>query len=638
MLEHLRLPTLPALFRPLTACVALCLISACSESPGQRVDGGIRLDAARDAAIDRQTFERLPDLLLASDQRPAAADRCGGGGFLVPVGGKLTVQGTTSSGSNQYGSAIRCGGDKAFTAPQRYYAIELDEDATYRFSLAPGFPAVLYLMSACSEDIINADCSSSGATGALLGPVAAQGSGSLIFRPPATGTYELAVDGVDPADSGAFSLTVEVFTAPAEARCSTPKLLTLQGGVVKTSGTTFAAKNDFADVINCGLGLGFDGPQVYHAVDLVDGETYRLTLEPQFEASLIVFGEGAGCQPDDINQDCSTLLGSVMPSVPAQGKRSTLFTARQNGRYLIAVDAAQPTQAGSFALTIEQVTIADNRVCDEAQAVALTAGTAVIQGDTAGSENDLGAHLFCGGPRLVGPQRYYSLQLEAKPYQLSLSAAFDATLVVGAACNTLPIDCASAGLSGATLSVGAQKKGVVSFTPASPGSYLLAVDSDDGGASGAFRLELRESSPPQNGVCASPQALTLTSGVASTSGDTGLAKNDLVSISCGSPQGPFAGPQTYYSVQLPPNSTAQVDLSPEPLFDAALYAFEASAGCSSAAVGAACTGLVSDAVGVGIAESINLDNPTGAAKTFVIAVDSWSPSEVGSYLLEVTVL
>ncbi len=377
---------------------------------------------------------------------------------MVPVGGKLTVQGSTDTGSNQYGSAIRCGGDKSFAAPQRYYAIDLDEDATYRFTLAPQFAAVLYLMSACSEDIINADCSSSGATGALLGPVAAQRSGSLVFRPRATGTYELAIDGIDPADKGAFALTVEVFKAPPEAQCTSAKKLTLQGGVATVSGTTLGATNEHAKLLSCGLGLGFDGPQVYYAVELVEGETYRLTLEPQFIASLLVFGEGASCQPDDINQDCSTLLGSVMPSVPAQGKRSALFTPRNGERYLVAVDAAEPTQAGSFSLTIEQVAIVDNRVCGQAQKLALSDGQVVVQADTSASENDLGAHLFCGGPRLVGPQRYYTVELEAKPYLLSLSPSFDATLAVGAACNTLPIDCASAGLSGATLSVGAQRR------------------------------------------------------------------------------------------------------------------------------------------------------------------------------------
>ena len=619
----------PALLALLCALIAP---GACSESPGGRLDGGIRLDAPRDGATDRQVFD-VPDLLVP-DQRPAALDRCGGGGFLDLKSGDLTVQGSTKQLSNQYGGAIRCGGAESFAGPQRYYAANLDEEKTYRFTLSPAFDAVFYIASACGEDIINADCSSGGATGATLAVAAGQ-TASLIFRPRATGPYELAVDAVEATAEGDFSLRVEVFAAPAAASCQTPEVLTLQNGAASVSDTTLGARNEFGEDLDCSVGLTFDGPQRYYKVALENNKTYRLSLKADFEASLIVFGEGAGCQSADINKDCGTLLGSVLPALDKNVERSVLFIPRVDQPYIVAVDAAEATQAGTFTLKIEEVSPADNRVCDRATALTLQQGVATVQGDTSSSENDLGAHLFCGGPRLVGPQRYYSVALDAKPYRFSLSPSFDATLAIGAACNTLPIDCASAGLTGATVEVGAQKSGVVSFTPPAAGTYVVAVDADFGGAAGAFTLEVRESVAATNGSCKSPQQLVPVAGAAQISGDTGPLKNDLVGVSCSSSQGPFRGPQAYYRLSIPAGKTAEISVAPEPTFDVALYAFDATTACNGGDVDSVCGAAVSDQVGVGTVETISVPNSTAADREIIIAVDSWSPSEVGAYLLSV---
>lgn len=610
------------------------LLGACSESPRQRADAGPLRDGARDAVVDRQSFERLPDV-LPSDARPGAVDRCGGGGFLVPQGSTLTVQGSTTGLGNQYGGAIRCGGAAAFQGPQRYYSIDLDETKTYRFSLSPKFDAAFYLFGACGESIINADCSSGGATGAQLS-VAAGASGSLVFRPRATGSYELAIDSEDAATRGDFALTVEVFASPPEASCATAATLSFSAGVAQVQGTTLGALNEFDAEVGCGLGLDFDGPQVYYAIDLAADQTYELSLTPDHPAALYTFSEQAGCLADNINQDCSTLLGTVMPAVPAGTKRSTLFTPRSDGRYLLAVDAVDPLHAGAFTLSLRPVTPNDDRVCALASPLTLTAGKGLAQSTTATAQNDLGAHVFCGGPRLVGPQRYHRVDLLDRPYQLRLSVDFDAVLAVGAACDTLPIDCASGGLSGTTLAVPSGQAGTVSFTPPSAGTYLLAVDSESGGSAGGYRLEVQELVPPQNGACASPSPLTLVAGSATVSANTGQSVNDLGPIACGDPQGPFLGPQAYYALSLQAGQSAQLRLTPELLFDGALYVFDKAVGCAAAAVDVSCVGRVSDQTGGGVVEQLTVAAPTGGGE-LIIVVDSWSPSEVGSYTLEVVV-
>ncbi|MBW2732012.1 MAG: hypothetical protein JRH20_06430 [Deltaproteobacteria bacterium] len=58
--------------------------------------------------------------------------------------------------------------------------------------------------------------------------------------------------------------------------------------------------------------------------------------------------------------------------------------------------------------------------------------------------------------------------------------------------------------------------------------------------------------------------------------------------------------------------------------------------CDAQALNTACVSLVSDAHGGGVGERLEL---TAAVDTeFVVAVDSWSPSEVGRFTLSATVM
>jgi hypothetical protein len=111
-------------------------------------------------------------------------------------------------------------------------------------------------------------------------------------------------------------------------------------------------------------------------------------------------------------------------------------------------------------------------------------------------------------------------------------------------------------------------------------------------------------------------------------------KNDLAGVDCGSVQGPWLGPQAYYRVALQGGVTYVIELSPEPAFDAALYVFPAATLCETAAVNAACQGLSADVLGVGLKEKLTLT--PSASLDYLIVVDSWSPSEVGSFVLTIS--
>lgn len=102
-----------------------------------------------------------------------------------------------------------------------------------------------------------------------------------------------------------------------------------------------------------------------------------------------------------------------------------------------------------------------------------------------------------------------------------------------------------------------------------------------------------------------------------------------------STNGPWPGPQAYYKLSLVAGNKANIKLIPDSNFDAALYAFNANTVCYASSVNTACSSFVSDAKGPGLSETININ--TSIAAEYVIVVDSWSPSEVGTFTLEVSV-
>jgi hypothetical protein len=611
------------------------LFSACSEDSRPR----IRLTDGHLDRLEGSDF-RLPDWrfpdggpVVIPDLTTPGSDRCAGAEPLLFSEGKGTVKGTTFGASNEYGDAVRCGEAASLAGPQRYYALSLKAGLTYRLSLRSEFSSVLYLFSDCSANIINTDCGSAGASGAYSGPIPAGGSGTLVFTAKATGTYDVAVDSVSPNALGVFELSVEEFNSPSYARCVAALPVELSEG--NFQGSTLGATNEFGQQITCHLGVDFDGPQVYYSVELQGGAWYRLELEPDFPASLYVTSSLGGCNPANIEVDCGGLTGTVLPSVAAGGKAATAFSPPSSGTYLVVVDSTDPLAGGDFLLHIEAFVPPENMICAAALPLALFDGEVVVKGNTSSLLNDVGAQMICGAsPPLLAPQVYYYVELGEGSYRFVLQPSFAATLVLGSSCQTLPADCGSGGLSGAVLGVPSGTVGSLIFAPPIPGMYIVSVDGLSGEARGPFVLQIKRHLPAENGVCGKPEALSLASNPTLEVGNTGPLANDLSGVTCGSPQGPWAGPQAYYRLALEGGKVYTVELSPEATFDPALYAFAASTPCASAAVNVACKGMASDVVGMGQKETLTLAPALDGE--VVLVVDSWSPSEVGEYSLSVS--
>lgn len=578
----------------------------------------------------------LPDFRFY-DAQPPTIDRCGGGAIIDALSGTKTFTGNTSEATNEFGQWLDCGGSTPLVGPQLYYRVDLVAERTYRFTLEPEFEAYFFLTSSCGVTAMNIECASGGSSGSVVGPIAAGEKGTLTFKVKNSGTYHLAVDSRAAANSGAFSFTVEEFNVPENGVCTRAHDLLFSSGKASVSGFTLGAKNEYGEKIGCGLGVSFDGPQVYYQVELSASEWYEISLSADFSASTYLFTEEAACVVNNMQKDCSTFIGSVLPFAEPGKKISTAFSPAADGKFTVVVDSVDPIGAGAFTLEIKTYSPPGNMICENAQALPFVNAVASIVADTTNFLNDLGAHLYCGPtPRFIAPQAYYVVELEKKTYRVSLQSNFDASLLLGQSCLTLPVDCGSAGLAGGNVAVPISTTGAITFTPPNAGPYIIAVDGANQISKGSFQLRVEEATPPTNGSCAAAQTIDLQAGPVNLVGDTGPLINDLSGIDCNHLNGPWPGPQAYYRVAVPAGKTLNVNLLPQSTFDGAIYLFDASVGCDVAAVNAACAGLASDAKGDGVSEQLSL--PSATDVEYILVVDSWSPSEVGVFTLQLSLL
>jgi hypothetical protein len=188
-------------------------------------------------------------------------------------------------------------------------------------------------------------------------------------------------------------------------------------------------------------------------------------------------------------------------------------------------------------------------------------------------------------------------------------------------------------VTGDALVVPAGTLGALLYKPAAAGTYVLGVDGTSPTAAGNFNLQVAEYVKPENGSCGQPKTVALTQNPTEELGDTGPLANDLKGVDCGDPKGPWPGPQAYHRISLKAGIQYTLTLKPEASFDPALYAFPAATACTAADVNKACTGLASDTLGAGTQESLTLK--PAADTDYIVAVDSWSASEVGTFSLEI---
>ncbi len=211
-------------------------------------------------------------------------------------------------------------------------------------------------------------------------------------------------------------------------------------------------------------------------------------------------------------------------------------------------------------------------------------------------------------------------------YSFTLNGTgFNEALYLFTSCGTVSSTCGTG--MGADSSTTSSES--ASYTAAATGTIYIGVDTRTAGETGSFTLTGTEKIVSANNTCATAETLTMSSGSATSTGDTTKATNtvNLTSSSCISDTS--AGPDLFYKITLAAG-TYTVTVTPATGYDPSLYAFT-----SCATPEATCAAGI-ETIGSGTAETITLTPTTQT--TYYIGVDSWyssSSSGTGTFTIEV---
>ncbi len=300
--------------------------------------------------------------LTIEEYTPPKNGACKTAQLLKLSGGKVSVSGDTTGMANDFGNTISCGYyTGAFDGPQVYYYVTLTKGQPYVVRLQPKFLSRYYIApSGCSASAINKACGSGGATGAYA-TVSANGTGTILFTPQASGNYHIAVDSQNPVYYGKFTLSVEAFKTPGNGKCAAAKAVTLGSGTTKITGDTKYVPNEFGTAINCGSFSTSNilmGSQLYYKATLSAGKSYTFTFTPYYSyGRLYVFRQSAKCAYAAMNTDCGSQgkTGFVTSATGSGNPKTTTFKPTASGAYIFVVDSTRTltSASGSFSLEIK---------------------------------------------------------------------------------------------------------------------------------------------------------------------------------------------------------------------------------------------------------------------------------------------
>ena len=168
-----------------------------------------RDDYSRKLAQSLRAFMELHYQFNLKDHAwtPPAHERCVHARLLKFTGGKVTVSGSTTGASNEFGTGVSCGNSFALDGPQVYYKVQLQGGKSYELTLEPDFAARFYLFGdTCTPSLITEQCTSSGIAGPLVDPHSTK---SVKVKAPQSGIHTVAVDSRANAWHGSFTLSIK---------------------------------------------------------------------------------------------------------------------------------------------------------------------------------------------------------------------------------------------------------------------------------------------------------------------------------------------------------------------------------------------------------------------------------------------
>ncbi len=424
--------------------------------------------------------------LTVMERNKPGNDTCAAARPLALATGSTSIRVHGHSGEASDTASLDASGctGHATAGPDVFYSLAMTRGKTYTIGLdGVGFDESLYLFTSCG-DVAGTCGEGMGADRLVFGPE------KLVFSPDKDGTYIIGVDGKGKKDSGAFALKIDVHATPPNDACATRETLSWKEAKATATGDSSKATDRLSFVADTGCaGTRATGPELFYAVTLGAGKTYRIKVTPGagYDPAIYLFGSCAA-----VDTSC---LGSA-DAMPAGGTEELRITPKAQGTYVLAVDSgngASGDAAGTFAVEIVELSPPKNSACAGAVPLSWCGKKVAVHGDTtrAAAAVDLPA-TGCTGGDTEGGDLFYTVSLTAnKRYAVTVqpSAGYNAALYVLAGCDKGA--CVAGADSG---SAGAAE--TVTFEAKKDGAHIIGVDSryatGAGLGAGTFVLTVEE--------------------------------------------------------------------------------------------------------------------------------------------------
>lgn len=398
----------------------------------------------------------------------------------------------------------------------------------------PAKPKCSPTLRQCVACVTNAECS--GAT-----PICDPSVGTCVGCVSDGDCTTKGVGQCDPADktckqclgdadcSGATCSSNSCSGAPANDTCANLFPLTFENGVAKVWGDLSQAKGDVVGACPFFPFYGKDRAYSFTLTHVSDVEIRMNALQSGFKPAMAL---RYVC--DDQAEEFSC---SADPS--GKGYAAIKEEGLQPGTYYVWADALDASTGGAFELIVKATerTPAPNDVC--ANAIPLTfdsSGVATVTGSTVYARNDTSGS--CAGESSGDVVYSFTLTGDASVRATVTPPASTADWPVAVYIRKACDDATTANEVRCASTLGSGTGTATSYSlPA--GTYYVWVDGDSSiGANirGEFTLTVTQGPPqnaPTNDDCSSPKQLTFVNDVATESGSTRLAADDLAVSPCG---------------------------------------------------------------------------------------------------------
>ncbi len=410
--------------------------------------------------------------------------------------------------------------------------------------------------------------------------------------------------------------------------CTKAKTTTFKAKVATITGSIASTRKDNDVSFKTSMCTGQITPAAedIYAIKLTAGNAYTFSAKPSTSYNLGIY----------LLSSCSTPLKSCVAGADSKSSgtnESFIYIPKVTGTYYLGVDsrytAGSTWSYGTYTITVtDKGKPAKGDSCTNMLPLTWAAGKATATGNNKTFNPMLNmASSGCTYWDTEGNDVFYSLPVtKGKVYEVKVTPGSGWYAAVYALSSCSKTAC----IGGSDYGTSSGGPSEFMFVATKTGNQIIGVDSRYASTSsygtGSYTLLVTEATPKAGAFCTKPTPMTFTAGVATVSGDTTNAKNDLV-MGLGSCVGDdTVGPDLFYSFTAKKGQGYIVETTGVD-FDSAIYVL------TSCSINSCVAGADSSS---GSTTGETLKFTANTAGTYIIGVDSDAAADKGKFTLKVS--